>query len=73
MLTKLLKIVRRKAVSDCQKVLSQYSGYDTSFILAKMSDLKLFVPDAETQREIENYKKELENATENRYARPRSS
>ena len=60
MLTTLLKFVRRKAVSDCQKVLSQYAGYDTSFILAKMSDLKLFTPDADTQRHIETYEKERE-------------
>lgn len=64
MLNTLLKFVRRKAVSDCQKVLTQYAGYDTSFILAKMSDLKLFTPDATTQREIENYQKELRHETE---------
>lgn len=60
MLKTLLKFVRRKAISDCQDVLRNNSGYDISYILAKMSDLKLIAPDAETTQQIATYQKALD-------------
>lgn len=66
MLNNLLKFIRRKAIADCQNILNQYQGYDTSFIVAKMSDLKLLPLDAETQNLITKYKRNLENENSER-------
>ena len=69
---KLAKFIRQKAINDCQHLLKTYSNYDTNFILAKMSDLKLAIIDQETRTRILNQKQEEENETTSQKTESRS-
>jgi len=61
-LLQLIKAVRRKTISECQRAIVNNPDDDRHYISAKLSDMKLYTPDAE----INNLIKEYQNGTETR-------